>query len=234
MTRSACRSHLLQRWDVEETGFGRQVPGSLAPADQARYDAVPVLHEHFPDAVAHVSRAQNRNGVKRHFSASLAAGWSWSEGARIIGWAYPSGNQAEGNAALAATPGRRSLPAKNRFKVFHCALFRMWGLGRLGRYRNAFGPQMDGRNGGLSGFGTWLRARTGRQAAVVCARVCIGEIIALLFAAIKGGYRPQIPKLTEGLNTCARPEGLVGDTAFGRLRAGLAPMQSLRALGSPS
>ena len=64
------QGHLLQRWDVEETRSGRQVPGALAPAGEARYDAVPVLHQHFPDAVAHVSRAQNRNRVKPHSSAS--------------------------------------------------------------------------------------------------------------------------------------------------------------------
>ena len=63
----------------------------------------------------------------------LAAGWSWSEGVRIIEWAYPSGNRAPGNAALRATRAGGAFPPKNRFKVFHSALFRMWGLGRLGR-----------------------------------------------------------------------------------------------------
>ena len=74
-----------------------------------------------------------------------------------------------------------------------CALFRMWGLGRLGRYRNAFGPQMDGRSGGFERFWDTAPAACWPPGSVVCARVCMRDIIAHPFAAIKGDCPAQVP-----------------------------------------
>ena len=107
-------------------------------------------------------------------------------------------------------PGPEGPPGKNRFKVFHSALFRMWGLGRLGKYRNAFGPQMDGRSGRLSYFGNMAPGACWPPGSVVCARVCMEEIIARVFVGIKGGCRLKCP--ANGGSEDARAEGLVGDT----------------------